>query len=114
MEPNLNRNEPQIKLSTKEKLKLDRELRHQIVTFALMIFFTALAFLSVASDLIPASFALPFILILAVVQVILQLYYFMHLNQKEHEWPNAFMLSGIVIVIPMIAALMLLLGVVKY
>ncbi len=114
MEPNLNSNEPQIKLSTNDKIKLEREMKHQVITFALMIFFTALAFLAVASDIIPASFAIPFILILAVVQVILQLYYFMHLNQKGHEWPNAFMISGIIVVIPMIAALMLLIGVVKY
>lgn len=114
MGTNQNSNESKIELSAKDKLKLDREMKHQIITFVLMIFFTALAFLAIASDLIPASFALPFILILAVVQVILQLYYFMHLNQKEHEWPNAFMISGIFIVIPMVAALMLLLGVVKY
>ncbi|WP_261179336.1 hypothetical protein [Anaerobacillus sp. CMMVII] len=75
MGSNLNSNEPQIKLSTSEKLKLEREMKHQIITFALMIFFTALAFLAIASDIIPASFAVPFILILAAVQVILQLYY---------------------------------------
>ncbi|OIJ09770.1 cytochrome-c oxidase [Anaerobacillus arseniciselenatis] len=114
MEPKLNTNQPQVNLSKKEKIKLEREMRHQIITFVVMIFFTALAFMSVASDLIPASFAVPFILILAVIQVILQLYYFMHLKDKDHEWPNAFMLSGIVIIIPMVAALMLLLGVVKY
>ncbi len=114
MEPNLNTNQPKVNLSQKEKIKLEREMRHQIITFVVMIFFTVLAFISVASDLIPASFAVPFILILAAVQVILQLYYFMHLKDKDHEWPNAFMLSGIVIIIPMVAALMLLLGVVKF
>lgn len=114
MEPKLNTNEPQIELTTKEKVKLEREMKHQIVSFVVMIFFTALAFLAIASDYIPSSFALPFILILAVIQVILQLYYFMHLKDKEHGWPNAFMLSGIVIIIPMVAALMLLLGVVKF
>jgi cytochrome c oxidase subunit 4 len=114
MEPNLNSNEPQIQLSTGELLKLDREMRHQIISFSMMIFFTILAFISISSDIIPGSFALPFILILAVLQVILQLYYFMHLKDKEHEWASAFIMSGVVICIPMVAALMLLLGVVKY
>lgn len=114
MKPNLNTNEPQIKLSTMEKRKLNREMKHQIITFALMIFFTVMAFISVASDVIPGSFALPFIVALAVLQVILQLYYFMHLKDKEHEWPSAFIISGVLIVIPMVAALTFLIGVVKY
>lgn len=114
METNLNTNEPQIKLSSKEKLKLKHEMKHQIISFALMIFLTVMAFISVASDAIPGSFTLPFILILAVLQVIFQLYYFMHLKDKKHEWPSAFMVSGVLICIPMIAALTFLIGVVKY
>ncbi|WNF35588.1 cytochrome C oxidase subunit IV family protein [Bacillaceae bacterium IKA-2] len=114
MAPDLNTNEPQINLSTKEKLKLDREMKHQIITFALMIFLTVIAFVSVSSDVIPGSFTLPFIVVLAVIQVIFQLYYFMHLKDKNHEWANTFMISGVLICIPMIAALTFLIGVVKY
>lgn len=115
MEPNLSKsNGPQIELTTRQKMKLEQEMKHQVISFTLMIFLTALAFISVASDVIPASFAIPFILLLAVIQVVLQLYYFMHLNQKGHEWPNAFIMTGIFIAVPTVAALMLLLGVMKF
>ncbi|MDG5789453.1 cytochrome C oxidase subunit IV family protein [Evansella sp. AB-P1] len=100
--------------SKKTKRKLARELRTQIISFILMIFLTSLAFVSIASDAIPASFALPFILLLAVIQVILQLYVFMHLNERGNGWPNAMIWSGVLIAIPTVAALMLLLGVVKW
>lgn len=38
----------------------------------------------------------------------------MHLKDKDHGWPNTFIVSGIVLVIPTIVALMLLIGVTKY
>lgn len=97
-----------------ERVAYKREMKHQLVSFGLMIFFTILAFYAVASDVISLSFAAPFILLLAIVQVILQLYFFMHLNQKGHSWPNTMILTGIFIAIPTVAALMLLLGVIKY
>ncbi|WP_209125500.1 cytochrome C oxidase subunit IV family protein [Alkalihalobacillus sp. BA299] len=101
-------------MSEEELRKTNEEQKRQIIAFALMIFLTLLAFVAVAADLIPATFAIPFILILALVQLFLQLLYFMHLKDKDHGWANAFMASGMVIAIPMIAALMLLVGVVKY
>jgi cytochrome c oxidase subunit 4 len=38
----------------------------------------------------------------------------MHLKDKDHGWATAFMVSGIFVTIPTIAALMLLLGITKY
>ncbi|MFV8827013.1 cytochrome C oxidase subunit IV family protein [Alkalihalobacterium sp. APHAB7] len=101
-------------MSEEELRKTNDEQKRQIIAFALMIFLTLLAFVAVATDIIPATFAIPFILILAVIQLFLQLLYFMHLKDKDHGWASSFMASGFVIAIPAIAALMLLLGITKY
>lgn len=109
MEPNVNEAQ-----KIEDKVAYKREMKHQLVSFGLMIFLTILAFYAVASDVISLTFAIPFILILAVVQVLLQLYFFMHLNQKGHGWANTMILTGFFIAIPTVAALMLLLGVIKF
>ncbi len=44
-----------------------------------------------------AWFSVPFILLLAVVQVIFQLYYFMHMSHKGHELPALFLYGGVVV-----------------
>ncbi len=79
-----------------------------------MIFLTLLSFLAVASEIVPRTFAVPFILILAAIQFGLQLFFFMHLKDKDHGWATTFMVSALFITIPTIAALMLLIGITKY
>lgn len=71
-------------------------MRMQVVTFALMIFLTLIAFLAVGAGF---SFYLvaPVILLLAGVQVVLQLYYFMHMNEREMGLISFFMWSGILV-----------------
>lgn len=101
-------------MTEEEKRQTSKEIRKQIVVFALMIFLTIIAFLAVSADIVPRTFAVPFILILAVIQLALQLIFFMHLKDKDHGWATAFMISGIFVTIPTITALMLLIGVVKY
>ncbi|MFZ4450277.1 cytochrome C oxidase subunit IV family protein [Salibacterium aidingense] len=101
-------------LSHEEILKINRERRIQITAFAFMIFLTLLAFLAVGMEMVEPGFTIPFILLLAVVQFVLQLFYFMHLKDKDHQWPNAFMMTGIVVATPAVIALVLLLGVTKY
>lgn len=73
------------------------EMKHQVITFALMIFLTLASFVAVAYDGFSPWFTIPFIVLLACVQVIYQLFYFMHMNHKGHEIPIIYMLSGIVI-----------------
>lgn len=98
--------------NTKRKLK--KEMRTQLVSFALMIFITSMAFLAIGSDAVPNGFAIPFILILAGIQVTLQLYFFMHMNDKGTAWVNVMIWSGIFVAALTVASLMLLIGVVKY
>ncbi|AGX03715.1 cytochrome c oxidase, subunit IV [Bacillus sp. NRRL B-14911] len=69
----------------------------QVITFALMIFLTLVAFVAVGYEEFSAWFIVPFILILAVVQVIFQLYYFMHMSHKGHEAPALFLYSGLLV-----------------
>ncbi|MBB6449420.1 cytochrome c oxidase subunit 4 [Geomicrobium halophilum] len=101
-------------MSNEEKRKINREQRVQMIAFAVMIGLTLLAFIAAGSDMLPGTFTIPFILLLAVVQLFLQLYYFMHLKDKDHGWPNSFMISGLVLTAPTIVALMLLIGIVKF
>ncbi|EZH67122.1 MULTISPECIES: cytochrome C oxidase subunit IV family protein [Geomicrobium] len=101
-------------MTPEEIRKINREQRIQTIAFGFMIAITLLAFIAVGADVVPGSFAIPFILGLAGIQLFLQLYYFMHLKDKDHGWPNTFIVSGIVLVIPTIVALMLLIGVTKY
>ncbi|WP_099353569.1 cytochrome c oxidase subunit IVB [Fredinandcohnia onubensis] len=77
--------------------KSAEEMKHHVISFALMIFLTIIAFIAVGYGEFSPWFVVPFILLLAVIQVILQLYYFMHMNHKGHEAPKMFMFSGILI-----------------
>lgn len=88
----------------RQKNKL--EMKAQIISFVLSLVLTGIAFLAVASESISHWFTVPFILILAVVQVLFQLYYFMHMKDKGHEGPALFMYSGILFAAIIIAALM--------
>lgn len=83
----------------KAKFDFDRqvrthEMRRQVTTFAVMIFLTFIAFAIVAAGL-SKDFVIPVLLLLGLIQVILQFFYFMHMNQKGHGVAKIFMLSGI-------------------
>lgn len=71
------------------------EMKHQVISFALMIFLTLVAFVAVAYEGFSSWFTIPFILLLAVIQVIYQLFYFMHMSHKGHGLISIFMFSGI-------------------
>jgi cytochrome c oxidase subunit IV len=77
--------------------KSAEEMRQQVVSFSLMIFLTLIAFAAVAIKGFSAWFIVPFILLLAVIQVIFQLYYFMHMSHKGHEAPSLFLYSGLLV-----------------
>ena len=73
------------------------EMRHQVITFTLMIFLTLISFVAVAYEGFSGWFTIPFILLLAIIQVAYQLYYFMHMSHKGHEAPTLFIFSGVLI-----------------
>lgn len=88
------------------KKKSAKAMQHQVISFVLMIFLTIVAFIAVGSGNLPASFVKPFILLLATVQVLFQLYYFMHANEKGHAFPMTFMYSAIFVAFITVLAFM--------
>ena len=77
------------------KRKSAEGMKNQFISFILMIFLTLVAFLAVGYDGFPRTFVIPIILLLACVQVIFQLYYFMHASEKGHGMVMLFMYSAI-------------------
>ena len=65
-----------------DQAKSRAHMRKQVVNFAIMIFLTFIAFAAVLAGFAP-SFVIPIILLLAGIQVVLQLYAFMHLEDRE-------------------------------
>ena len=97
MANNHNSTNPKVDLAYRRK-KNAEDMKHQVVTFAMMIFLTIVAFIAVGYDGIAEWFKIPFIITLAVIQVIFQLYYFMHMSHKGHETPALFLFSGVGVV----------------
>lgn len=81
-------------LKAYKKRKQTQEMRQQVTNFAIMIFVTFIAFALVAAEL-PKEFVIPVILLLAVLQVVLQFYYFMHMKTEKHGISKLFMITGI-------------------
>ncbi len=84
----------QSKVDTYRQKKNKEEMKHQLISFALMIFFTGIAFTMVAMDMTLVVVA-PILLLLAVIQVVFQLYYFMHMKEKGHGFVSLFLYSGV-------------------
>ncbi|CDO02353.1 Cytochrome c oxidase subunit 4B [Oceanobacillus picturae] len=101
MADNINTN----KVNSFRKQKSKDEMKKQLISFALMIGFTIIAFGIVATDAIDKMFVVPLLLILAFVQVAFQFYYFMHMKDKGHELPSMMIYGGIFAALLTIAAL---------
>ncbi|KGP92044.1 cytochrome B6 [Pontibacillus chungwhensis BH030062] len=86
------------------KQKNKEEMKYQLITFALMIIFTLVAFGMVIAEYNP-MFTIPVIILLACVQVGFQLYYFMHMSHKGHGLPALFLYSGIFVALLTVLAM---------
>ena len=76
-----------------------KSMRNQVMMFSLMIFMTLISFSMVLannSEVVGFSkyFVIPSLMLFAAVQVALQLYYFMHMNEKGHGTAMMFMYVG--------------------
>jgi cytochrome c oxidase subunit 4 len=89
-----NSSNPNVTLQYRRK-KNAEEMKHQVITFAMMIFFTLLAFTAVGLNGISHWFTKPIIILLAFVQVVFQLYYFMHMKHKGHGMVSLFLFAGL-------------------
>ncbi|HJF32156.1 MAG TPA: cytochrome C oxidase subunit IV family protein [Sporosarcina psychrophila] len=77
-------------------------MRNQIMMFSLMIFLTIMSFslvMAYQADVVGFSkyLVIPTVLLFAAVQVGLQLYYFMHMNEEGHGVPQMFMYTGAIL-----------------
>jgi cytochrome c oxidase subunit IV len=87
--------------------KNKEEMQHQVISFAIMICLTFAAFAAVMfEDKLNPLFIAPFMLVLACVQVVFQLYYFMHMKHKGHGLIAFFMYSGLLVAFITILTLM--------
>ncbi|WP_368654705.1 cytochrome c oxidase subunit IVB [Ornithinibacillus sp. 4-3] len=78
-----------------KKQQNKEEMKRMVISFALMILLTVIAFAVVAAGGIPSMFIVPVLLIMAAIQVAFQLYYFMHMKDKGHGMPATLMYGGI-------------------
>lgn len=78
------------------KQRRKKDMRNQVTTFAIMIFLTLIAFTTVAAGF-SVYFIVPLILLLAAIQVVLQLYYFMHMSEKNHQVVAFFLYSAVML-----------------
>lgn len=90
----------------RERKRINTQAYKEVyISFALMIIFTILAFYAIGSETIDTTFAVYFILILAVLQFVFQLFVFMHLKERGSGYPVFFMSAGVFVAILTVAAL---------
>lgn|SRR5699024_3369273 len=83
------------KVNPFQKQKNKEEMQKQLITFALMILLTIIAFSIVATGVMSSMFTGLVLLMLALVQVGFQLYYFMHMKDKGHSMPAVMIYGGV-------------------
>lgn len=93
-------------LDIHHKIAHEKEFKQQIVSFIMMIFLTMIAFVAVASEAISDGFTVIFIMILAGIQLVFQLYMFMHLSHKGHQYPAWGIFFGVFVAATAVLALM--------
>lgn len=78
-----------------QKQKSKEEMKHQLISFGLMIILTLIAFGVVATGAVSSMFAIPLLAFLAIIQVAFQFYYFMHMKDKGHAVPTVLIYGGV-------------------
>lgn len=71
--------------------------RNHVITFALSMVLTALAFFAVMNPNLSNTFKYSFIVILAAIQVILQLAFWMHMKDRGHFFARVFLAMGVIV-----------------
>ncbi|WP_202077272.1 cytochrome C oxidase subunit IV family protein [Caldalkalibacillus salinus] len=80
--------------------KHKRERIALIWAFILSLLLTVISFIAVGTNIVEEQITLfLFIVMLAMLQAIIQLFYFMHLKDKGHRMPNLFIFSSIFVAI---------------
>ncbi|HLR80324.1 MAG TPA: cytochrome c oxidase subunit IVB [Bacillota bacterium] len=101
-----NANTENLKAFRKQKNK--EAMKRNLISFALMIVVTLIAFIVVATGAVEAMFAIPIIVFLAIIQVGFQFYYFMHMKDKGHAMPTVLLYGGVWAALLTLAGLVLI------
>lgn len=86
----------------KPKVKKEGGAKVHLVAFAVSIVLTILAFVAVAYEVVPVRFTVPFIVLLAIVQAMFQLFVWMHMDQKGHEFSRIAIFGGLAVLVPVV------------
>lgn len=78
--------------------------KNHYLTFAASIILTMLAFAAVLYGGMSKAFLVPFLVIMAIAQVILQLAYWMHMKDRGHVYPIIGLSFGAIIALTAVAA----------
>jgi cytochrome c oxidase subunit 4 len=68
--------------------------KNHVIAFAISIALTLLAFIAVANASLNPTFTLMFIVVMAIVQVIVQMAFWMHMKDRGHLFPILGILLG--------------------
>jgi len=93
------------KINSYQKQENKDEMKKQIISFVLMIAFTVIAFAAVGTEFLDGMFVVPLLFVMAVVQVIFQFFYFMHLKDKGHQIAAGIIFGGFWVTFLVILAL---------
>src|SRR5690625_1460900 len=98
-----NPNSENLKLYEKEQRK--EEMQKQLISFGLMILFTLLAFAIVSTGTLSKMVVIPVLMVMCIIQVAFQFYYFMHMKEKGHGVPATLIYGGVWAALLTLAAL---------
>ncbi|GGE08068.1 hypothetical protein GCM10011571_06640 [Marinithermofilum abyssi] len=91
---------------TKEKPSAQESAWKHVAWFVVMMILTAISFVLVGTGQMGTSMLIPAILILAALQVVIQLFTFMHLSERGSFFPLFFMGGGILVAATAIVAML--------
>lgn len=97
--PSISTRKGGLAVDQRENSHQPESVKKHVISFVWMIALTAVAFYLVLADVVPRSWILPIILFFAVIQVFLQLFTFMHLDQKGSAYYTVFMMVGLIIAV---------------
>ncbi|MBN2908084.1 cytochrome C oxidase subunit IV family protein [Polycladomyces sp. WAk] len=99
---------PQARLGSQTRADRHESVRKHVWSFVWMLVLTAASFIAVGMKLLPMAIVVPLIVFFACIQVVLQLFTFMHMDQKGHAIPIIFISLGIVIAVVSVIGIQLL------
>lgn len=98
--------EPSLQKQSKVVVKEARSAARFVWSFVWMVLFTVVAFYLVAYPQFSATTTFYLILTAGLIQAVLQLFTFMHLNEKGHVLPIIFMGMGFIIAVLTVVGLL--------